>query len=81
MLRVSRERIYSTIAVAASLGLIAYLFMIMVPNLAKVFHNLNVSMPWYTTALIETSSFLQDFWLFMIIALVGLWFTFKKRQQ
>ena len=59
---------YPAIMIAASLAIIAYLFISVVPGLQKVFNSLKVPLPWYTEKLISFSEFLQAHWIMIIIA-------------
>lgn len=59
---------YPAIMIAASLAIIAYLFISVVPGLQKVFNSLKVTLPWYTEKLISFSEFLQAHWVMLIIA-------------
>ena len=68
---------YPAIMILASLGLVLYLFISVVPSLAKVFDNLKVTMPWYTMALIDISALLKQYWILVIaFAAIG-YFLFK----
>ena len=69
---------YPAIMIVASLAIIAYLFISVVPGLQKVFNSLKVTLPWYTEKLIAFSEFLQERWLLLIIVAVVLFFVFKK---
>jgi general secretion pathway protein F len=67
---------YPILMMFASGGVIAYLFISVVPKLTKVFESLKVTMPWYTKLLITISAFLQTWWPALIMAAVlgFLWF-------
>lgn len=66
---------YPVIMIVISSLLVGYLFVSVVPQLAKVFDNLKVTMPWYTLTLIQISDFIQDNWYFLIAgAALGLLF-------
>lgn len=68
---------YPVLMIMASMGIIAYLFISVVPKLQKVFDSLNVTLPWYTKSLISVSEFLQARWMFLIVAGVAIYFLFK----
>ena len=68
---------YPTIMILASLGLVGYLFISVVPQLAKVFASLKVQMPWYTTALIDVSAFLREYWYLMPVGFAVVYFGLK----
>lgn len=68
---------YPALMIGASTLIIVYLFVSVVPKLQKVFESLNVPLPWYTEMLIGFSNFLQEQWLFLMIALAGTFFLLR----
>lgn len=52
--------LYPALMILASLAIIAYLFISVVPKLQKVFTSLNVDLPFFTYLLIRFSEFLQN---------------------
>ncbi len=68
---------YPALMITASMGIIAYLFVSVVPKLQKVFDSMKLTLPWYTLTLIAISDFLQNRWYVLIIAGVGIAFAFK----
>ena len=69
---------YPAIMIAASLAIIAYLFISVVPGLQKVFNSLKVTLPWYTQKLISFSEFLQARWILVLIGVALFVFIFSK---
>ncbi len=69
---------YPAIMIIANLSIIAYLFVSVVPKLTKVFANLKVPLPWYTSALIRISEFVQNRWYVIILVVVLGVVTFKS---
>ncbi|MCY4443931.1 MAG: type II secretion system F family protein [Proteobacteria bacterium] len=63
---------YPLIMILASLGIISYLFVSVVPKLQKVFSSLKVNLPTFTQMLIKTSEFLQNnlFGVFIGLAII-----------
>lgn len=75
--KVASAMAYPALMIGASLIIIAFLFISIVPKLQKVFDSMGVVLPWYTKALIQFSDFLLTKW-FLLIAMVGfLYFAFK----
>lgn len=62
--------LYPAVMILASLGVVVFLLVVIVPKLTKVFTSLRVEIPWYTEALIGFSGFLQQYW-YVPIALAG----------
>ena len=69
---------YPLVMIGASLGIIAYLFVSVIPKLTKVFQNLRVTIPWYTKLIVAVSDFLQGYWWILIGGGVGIFYLFKK---
>jgi general secretion pathway protein F len=69
---------YPSIMICASSALVAYLFVSVVPNLAKVFDNLKVPLPWYTQMLITISEAIQAYWYVIVVLIAGMVFGFKS---
>ena len=69
---------YPLVMITASLGIIAYLFVSVIPKLTKVFQNLRVTIPWYTKLIVAVSDFLQGYWWILVGGGIGGFFLFKK---
>lgn len=67
---------YPAVMILASSGLIAFLFMSIVPKLQKVFDSLRVVLPWYTKMCIGISAALQNYWYLFVLVGVGGYFGF-----
>jgi general secretion pathway protein F len=68
---------YPALMICASVGIIGYLFVSVVPKLQKVFSSLKVTLPWYTKALIAMSEFIQNYWYLLAFSAAGAFFAFK----
>lgn len=68
---------YPAIMILASLGIIAYLFVSVVPKLQKVFVSLNVNLPFFTHLLIKLSEFIQNNVIGILIAVGAMSFLFN----
>lgn len=68
---------YPAIMITASMGIIVYLFISVVPKLQKVFTSLKVALPWYTQGLINISEFLQSKWYVVAIVCGMIYYGFK----
>lgn len=69
---------YPAIMISASMAIIVYLFVSVVPKLQKVFDSLKVTLPWYTQTLINISEFLQTKWYIVIVGCFALYWGFKS---
>ncbi len=69
---------YPAIMISASSLLVGYLFVSVVPSLAKVFDSLNVTLPWYTRAMIKVSDVITAYWYLVIGVILAAIFLFKR---
>jgi general secretion pathway protein F len=60
--KIIQAMVYPSIMIGASLSIVVFLLVVIVPKLAKVFQSMKVQVPWYTELLINFSGFLQDYW-------------------
>jgi general secretion pathway protein F len=44
------------------------LFVFVIPKITAIFEETDVKLPWYTSALISTSHFFSDYWIFITVA-------------
>ncbi len=76
--KIVQALVYPSVMIVASLGVVAFLLIVIVPKLTKVFTSMRVEIPWYTEALIKFSTFLQNFWYLPPIVIgLGIWGFFK----
>jgi general secretion pathway protein F len=57
---------YPVIMLAFTVGLLFFLFIVVIPKMTAVFESLSVTMPWYTTAIIDISGFMVNYWYLII---------------
>jgi general secretion pathway protein F len=75
--RIFSAMTYPVVMICASMGIIAYLFISVVPKLEKVFTSLKVVLPWYSKILIGFSKLLQAKWYLFILGAGALFFLLK----
>lgn len=75
--KVVQAMIYPAIMIFASLSIVTFLLIVIVPKLTKVFDSLKVSVPWYTQFLINFSTFIQNYWFLFILGVGGVFFGIK----
>lgn len=76
--KIVQALVYPSVMIVASLGVVAFLLIVIVPKLTKVFTSMRVEIPWYTEALIQFSTFLQGYWYLPPIVLAGTAYLFHK---
>ena len=69
---------YPIIMITGAIGVVAYLFISVVPKLAKVFDSLRVPMPWYSKLMIDISDALGNYWYVVLTIVVLGYVIFKK---
>lgn len=69
--RIIAAMTYPSVMIVAALGIVAFLFVNVVPKLKKVFESLKVELPWYSKLLIKTSENMQTYWWLIAIVLIG----------
>ncbi len=73
--KIVQAMVYPSVMIFASLGVVGFLLVVIVPKLTKVFKSMKITVPWYTQALINFSNFLQSYWYIPIVLLVlGVYF-------
>ena len=75
--KVVQAMVYPTIMIIASLGIVGFLLVFIVPKLAKVFENMRVAIPWYTQALMDFSTFMQNYWYTIPVVIFAIVFSFR----
>lgn len=69
---------YPALMILASIGIIGYLFVSVVPKLQKVFSSLKVKLPVFTEITIAISDFMQEHLFLIIISMAGSAFLFNR---
>ena len=70
--------LYPALLALVSFGMMAMLLVYVVPDIVKVFVSRGADLPFLTRALIATSWFLQNYGLWMLLAIALLWFGFVR---
>jgi general secretion pathway protein F len=76
--KIVQALVYPSVMICASLGVVAFLLIVIVPKLTKVFTSMRVEIPWYTKALISVSTFLQSYWFIPPIVGAGIAYAFNR---
>jgi general secretion pathway protein F len=58
--------LYPAIMLLVGVGIIAILFIVVIPKVTTIFADMNVTLPWTTQILITTSTFARDYWYLLI---------------
>ncbi|MEI7973735.1 MAG: type II secretion system F family protein [Bdellovibrio sp.] len=75
--RVRSALTYPIIMVVVSLGLIFFLFTYLIPQMMQIFESMpNMSLPWYSLAVMQISQFAVAFWPILMGILIFFWLAF-----
>ncbi len=69
--RVLAATIYPALMVVLGSGILAYLVTAVVPQLAQIFQEQRVALPWATVVLLAVTGFLRRFWWLLLLALAA----------
>jgi type IV pilus assembly protein PilC len=62
---------YPSMIIAIVIGVVVVMMVFVVPKLLEIFSGPNVELPMSTQILIMISDFFRDFWLFLIVGIIG----------
>ena len=79
--RLKLALIYPVILTVMSILVVSGLLTYVVPEVVKVFSDTGQQLPFLTTALIAVSDFMQDWFIYLLLAMVLAFFSFKKLLQ
>ncbi len=65
--KIQGAMIYPVILMLMSFAIIMGLMTYVVPDIVKVFANTEQALPWITQALMATSDFIRDYWMYMLV--------------
>lgn len=74
--KVNSAMLYPIIMFVVTLGMLAFLFIVVVPQIVTVFESMEMALPWYTEAVIGISGVLVNYWHLIGFALVAVIATF-----
>jgi general secretion pathway protein F len=69
--QIRNAMIYPIALVVTAIGIISFMLAYVVPKVVYVFENYNQELPLLTRVMIASSDFLRDYWLILIVAIVG----------
>ncbi|OGZ42629.1 MAG: hypothetical protein A3C80_04435 [Candidatus Ryanbacteria bacterium RIFCSPHIGHO2_02_FULL_45_43] len=67
--KVRNALIYPAFVLVAFVGVMILLLTVIIPNIAQIFEEANVALPFYTRIVIAVSLFAKNYWLFIILVL------------
>ena len=69
---------YPLFMVVVATGVLIFIFSFVIPKITKIFSEISLQIPVITQILINISEFLKNFWLYIILSLILLYFILKK---
>jgi general secretion pathway protein F len=66
--------LYPAIMILLGIIIVGVLFAVVIPQVTRIFEDMNVALPWTTRILIAVSSFARDYWYVILIAVpLSIW--------
>lgn len=69
--KIKSAMLYPVIMMIFTLGMLAVLFMFVVPKMVVIFESSEMTLPWYTLMVIGFSGFLVNYWFVILGAIIG----------
>src|SRR3954467_2072320 len=70
--------LYPAIMVVVGIAIVGILFVVVIPKVTKIFEDMQVTLPWTTRILIALSSFAQDYWYLILIAVPAILYGIRR---
>lgn len=76
--KIKSAMIYPIIMMLACLGILAFIFIKVVPSMTEIFESRDdIVLPWYSTVVINISGFLVNYWMYILGSLFVAYLLFK----
>ncbi|KPV96874.1 Type II secretion system protein F [Pseudoalteromonas sp. P1-9] len=76
--QITQAMVYPIILVVFAVAIVSILLGTVVPTIVKSFQSSKLALPWTTETVIAASNFIQNYWLFSLIAIFGSIFAVKN---
>lgn len=76
--KVKSAMIYPLVMFIFTAGMLAVMFIFVIPSMVGVFESTDMQLPWYTQIVIGISGVLVNYWLILLIAVAGAYFLFRS---
>ena len=76
--QITQAMVYPIILVVFAVAIVSILLGTVVPTIVKSFQSSKLALPWTTETVIAASNFIQNYWLFSLIAIFGSIFAIKN---
>ncbi len=76
--KVTSALAYPVIMVIFMLGILAVMFLFVVPKMTSIFEDAGMELPWYTQLVIDFSGILVNYWMVIILGLVSFTILFRN---
>ncbi|CUS47258.1 MAG: type 2a secretion system protein GspF [Idiomarinaceae bacterium HL-53] len=67
---VTQAAVYPTVLTIVAIGVVSFLLAVVVPEIVDQFSDIGAELPWVTRLLISISGFLQNFGLYLLLAII-----------
>ena len=76
--KIKSALVYPTVLITLTIAIMIFLMVIIIPKITEVFSTGNKELPIPTKIVIGISNFLVDYWIFLLLILIILYFLYKK---
>lgn len=76
--KVKSAMLYPVIMFVFVLVMLSVMFIFVIPKMQVIFESAELKLPWYTEVVIAASGIMVNYWMVLIIAIIGIWLSFKS---
>ena len=76
--KVKSAMLYPVIMFVFVLVMLSVMFIFVIPKMQVIFESAELKLPWYTEVVIAASGIMVNYWMVLIIAVIGAWLSFRS---
>ena len=76
--KIQSAMLYPIIMLVFMLCIMAVMFIFVIPQMMTIFEDAEITLPWYTMAVIDMSAVLVNYWYLILIGLIGSFIAFRQ---
>lgn len=76
--RVKSAMMYPIVMVVLMIGILMGMFVYVLPQITGILLDTGMEIPWYTQIVMDTSGFMVNNWVFILVCMFGGWFVFNR---
>lgn len=79
--KIKSAMLYPIIMCIFMMLILSVMFIFVIPQIVSIFEDAEMKLPWYTSAVIDLSAVIVNYWWLLLLLGVGAFFTFKQWSQ